>query len=55
MNWDRMVASATPSMPMPKPSTNSRSSRMFSTLVSTRKNSGREVSPTARRMPLPIL
>ena len=53
--WDRIVAYATPAMPMWPTITKSRSRTIFKRLVSTRNIRGRVVSPTARRMPLPML
>ena len=54
-NCDRIVAMAAPAMPAFSTSTKKRSSTMFSTLVSIRKYRGRVESPTARKMPLPML
>ena len=55
MIWDAMVAYATPSTPILKASTNIKSSAVFSSAEMTRKMSGRLESPTARRIPLPML
>ena len=43
------VASAAPATPRPRPSTNHRSSTMFSTADTARKASGTALLPTARR------
>jgi len=55
INWEMIVAYATPSMAMPKPTTKRRSRPIFMTLERQRKYSGRFVSPTARRIALPML
>ena len=55
MNWERIVAIATPSMPICSASTKKRSRKIFNKLVRIRKRRGRMVSPTARRIPLPML
>ena len=54
-NCARIVAIATPATPMWNTVTNSRSSTVFVTAEKIRKYSGLLVSPTARRMPAPML
>ncbi len=55
MIWEAIVAYATPSTPISKPSTNNRSNTVLSSAEITRNTSGLRESPTARRMPLPML
>ena len=52
---DSTVAQATPATPQEKTATKSRSSPMFSTQQTARKNSGHLESPMERRMPEPML
>ena len=49
------VASATPATPMEKTLTNKRSSTVLAAAQTIRNSSGRTESPTARRMPAPML
>ena len=53
--WEKMVAKAAPSTPMPSIATSTTSRAMFTRHAMMRKYSGRRVSPTARRMPEPTL
>ena len=53
--WLIIVASAAPNTPMPNPTTRRMSSTMFTPQHTIRKYSGRLESPTARRMPEPML
>ena len=55
MNWEKMVANAAPAIPALKTMTNTRSSIVLRMLVKIRKYRGLFVSPTARRIPLPML
>ena len=55
ISCDRLVAIAAPAVPIPNTATNSRSRTVLAAAQTIRKYSGRRESPTARRMPAPIL
>jgi hypothetical protein len=54
-NWAITVARAEPPTPQPQATTKISSSARFTTEEKTRKYRGRFESPTARRMPAPML
>ena len=55
ISCDRLVAMAAPAVPRRKPATKSRSSAVLASAQTIRKYNGRFESPTARRMPAPML
>lgn len=55
MHWERIVARAAPATPIFKYATKNRSSAMLTKQLMIRKYSGRLESPTARKIPAPIL
>ena len=54
-NWELMVAMAAPATPRRSPATRIRSKRILTIQLPIRKYKGRLESPTARRIPAPIL